>query len=191
MARPKDTEKLASIYRATLELVMQQGLHGLKMQAVAQFAGVATGTVYIYFRRKSDLINTLYLEVRQRAATTVRRGYQPDAPFMTGFEKVWRNYLNYLVTKPQEYVFAQQCYYSSLLTPQTLRQDRAIANPLREVLERGKREKLVLDVPTEILAAQLTGSLHEIVRSEQREQISFTPKNLQAIFAMAWNSIKR
>ncbi|MDX1477848.1 MAG: TetR/AcrR family transcriptional regulator [Saprospiraceae bacterium] len=191
MARPKDTEKRTSINRAALEMIASQGLGGLRMQAVAQFAGVATGTVYIYYRGKHDLINQLFLETRQRIALAVQKGYRPEMPFMDGFEQIWRNYLNNLVTRAEDHKFVQQCLQSAYLTTETLRFNQKIRDPLRDILERGKREKLVADIPTDVLAAQITGSLREIVRIERQGKVIFTPKALHAIFAMAWNSVKR
>ena len=40
-------------------MVLEEGFTSLKMSALAQKAGVATGTIYLYFEGKEDLINKL------------------------------------------------------------------------------------------------------------------------------------
>ena len=54
--KPRDENKILDIYRATLELVKETGLAGITMGQIAKEAGLATGTVYIYFNNKEDLI---------------------------------------------------------------------------------------------------------------------------------------
>ena len=61
-----DDAKTEQIYQATLELVLKQGLSGLKMADVAAQAGLATGTVYIYFKDKDELINHLYAHLKAK-----------------------------------------------------------------------------------------------------------------------------
>ena len=52
--REKDPNKLAAIYKATLKTVLREGFSGLKMGSVAKEAGIATGTMYVYFESKED-----------------------------------------------------------------------------------------------------------------------------------------
>ena len=59
----KDDNKINDIYAATLKLVKANGLAGITMQAVAKEAGVATGTLYIYFQNKDELIIRLLMYV--------------------------------------------------------------------------------------------------------------------------------
>ncbi len=61
MPRSKDETKVIAIFDATLSVVMKTGFNGLKMADVAKKAGLATGTVYLYFKNKEALINALYL----------------------------------------------------------------------------------------------------------------------------------
>ena len=43
------SERAARIRRALVELVAEHGLHGAGMSAVANRAGVGTGTAYVYY----------------------------------------------------------------------------------------------------------------------------------------------
>lgn len=45
-----------AIYDAALEVISRADFNGLKMQDVAEAAGIATGTLYNYFRNKEDLL---------------------------------------------------------------------------------------------------------------------------------------
>ena len=51
--KPRDEAKARDILAATLHEIEHVGLAGLSMEAVARRAGVATGTVYIYYKNKA------------------------------------------------------------------------------------------------------------------------------------------
>jgi AcrR family transcriptional regulator len=48
------------ILRAAVQVFAEHGYHGSTMAMVAQQAEVATGTIYLYFVRKQDLLITLF-----------------------------------------------------------------------------------------------------------------------------------
>jgi len=54
------SDKEARILGAAVRVFARQGYHGSTMAAVARDAGVATGTIYLYFERKQDLLVTLF-----------------------------------------------------------------------------------------------------------------------------------
>ena len=56
-------DKREAILAAALRLIARLGLHAAPMSAVAREAGVAAGTLYLYFPSKDAMINALYLEL--------------------------------------------------------------------------------------------------------------------------------
>ena len=59
--RSKDYGKVELVYEAGLELISREGIAGLTMKGLAARSGVATGTLYIYFRSKEELFHRMYL----------------------------------------------------------------------------------------------------------------------------------
>jgi AcrR family transcriptional regulator len=45
-----------AIYEAALEVISRPDFNGLKMQDIAASAGIVTGTLYLYFKNKEDLL---------------------------------------------------------------------------------------------------------------------------------------
>ena len=52
--RVRDEQKIELVHAATLNLVARIGLAGLTISMIAKEAGVAAGTIYIYFKNKED-----------------------------------------------------------------------------------------------------------------------------------------
>jgi TetR/AcrR family fatty acid metabolism transcriptional regulator len=57
---PVTGDKEARILAAAVRVFAEHGYHGSSMAVVAREAGVATGTTYLYFDRKQDLLVTLF-----------------------------------------------------------------------------------------------------------------------------------
>ncbi len=57
---PVTRDKEARILAAAVRVFALNGYHGSTMAAVAAEAGVATGTIYLYFERKQELLITLF-----------------------------------------------------------------------------------------------------------------------------------
>lgn len=64
-------DRPAAIRRALRDLVAERGLHGASMSAVARHAGVATGTAYVHYASKTELVIATYLEVKAELAHAV------------------------------------------------------------------------------------------------------------------------
>ena len=76
----KKPDKRDEIVRATLELIAEHGFHGAPMAMIAEKAGVAAGTIYLYFENKDVLITEVYRDLEERIYRYVQEGYAPEKP---------------------------------------------------------------------------------------------------------------
>src|SRR5215470_3493013 len=104
--RVKDEGKAQDILRAALDEIQAVGLAGLSIEAVARRAGVATGTVYIYFKGKEALLEALYLQTKQAFADFVLR--DDGLPLRAAFARMVKAFLDYVLEHNAEIVFMGQ-----------------------------------------------------------------------------------
>ncbi len=80
---PRTSDKEARILRAAIEVFAERGYHASRIAHVAERAGVATGTIYLYFAKKPDLLVRLFQRtlsgVLDRSAALLRR-CEPGMP---------------------------------------------------------------------------------------------------------------
>ncbi|MBD3184666.1 TetR family transcriptional regulator [Candidatus Poribacteria bacterium] len=62
MVRKKKPEKYKSIIDAAVKVFAREGFHNAKIQDIAKEAGIAHGTVYIYFDSKDALLISVFEE---------------------------------------------------------------------------------------------------------------------------------
>src|SRR5262245_15027672 len=106
--RQRDEAKERAILGGTLAVVERQGLAGLSMEAVAKAAGVAIGTVYIYFANKEALLNALYLASKHELSRALFEGGSPADPVRPTFERMCAGYMRYVAAHRAEMVFMNQ-----------------------------------------------------------------------------------
>ncbi|MFC6333684.1 TetR/AcrR family transcriptional regulator [Paenibacillus septentrionalis] len=53
-------EKYDSILNAALKVIAENGFHGAQVSKIAKEAGVADGTIYLYFKNKEDILISLF-----------------------------------------------------------------------------------------------------------------------------------
>jgi len=59
------SDKRTAILSASLTLFTERGFHGTPTSMIAREAGIATGTLFHYFKTKEELITALYLSVKK------------------------------------------------------------------------------------------------------------------------------
>ncbi len=58
--RIKEGNKEKDILEAAVNVFAEEGFYKAKISTIAEKAGVATGSVYLYFKNKDDLLNTIF-----------------------------------------------------------------------------------------------------------------------------------
>ena len=141
--KPRDPEKERALLAAALAVADREGLEALTVQKVARQAGLAVGTVYVYFGGKEDLLRTLYLRSKARAGIEVLAGFTPEIPFRQAVLLICRNQFTFLVENRREAAFQRQFYRSGLTDAQTSAVSRLYLDPLEALVTRGQNEGLV------------------------------------------------
>ena len=186
----KDENKITDVYSATLKLVKENGVAGITMQSVAKEAGIATGTLYIYFENKEELITKLFDVSVRNTAAGIFRNYDAKDPFKVGFRKIWENMLRYRLSNFNESIFIEQCFHSPFVDEDTRVSIKKMFDPMINLLQRGKEEHLIKEIDTFWLVAFMTGTIHEVAK--RMIYFSKKPTNdiLDANFQLCWDGIK-
>ncbi|HUW66063.1 MAG TPA: TetR/AcrR family transcriptional regulator [Spirochaetia bacterium] len=69
----KNTDKYRAIIEAAIRVFGEHGYHNARVVKIARAAGVAEGTVYLYFRNKEDLLVSAFREKMDEFTTRVER----------------------------------------------------------------------------------------------------------------------
>ena len=73
MARPRSSDRRSAIILAATRVILSQGLSA-STAMIAQEAGVPNGSLFTYFETKADLLNRLYVKLKEEIAEVAFAG---------------------------------------------------------------------------------------------------------------------
>jgi TetR/AcrR family transcriptional regulator, repressor of fatR-cypB operon len=187
----KDPEKVALIYKATLRLVEQHGLAGLTMAMIGKEASMGMGTIYVYFKSKEALINSLFKHLKGITTARLYSAIQPDKPFMVNLKKLFSQYIKDRLDFYNEHFFVEQCSNSHFLDKEALQISEDSYKGIFALLDRGKEELLVKNLDNAMLTAQMMGAANEMVNLVKKKNIKTSTAFIDNAFVLSWDSIKR
>ncbi|GAA4278468.1 TetR/AcrR family transcriptional regulator [Aquimarina mytili] len=191
MPKLKDQNKINAIHKATIELVTKTGFSGLKMAEVAKKSKIATGTLYVYYSSKEELINDVYVITKKEISEAIiNPDYLKDTFYKT-FKAMWHGYFAYCLKHPEKMLFVEQFIYSGYISETNIAKADAYFEPLDQFLIDGQKQGFIKDVDVEIMKAQLQGAIHEIIKMIVKGHIELKNNGINTCFEMAWNSIRK
>jgi len=188
--KPKDDEKLRAIAEATFSLVEKTGLSGLTMAGIAREAGLATGTLYVYFKSKEELMVALYEQAKTTTTASLMHGDDPKAPFRSRFRHMWTNWLDHRLTHYAQVVFLEQYYNSPWFSEESRNLSARLIRDWVALIESAKAQQILKDVPTVLLTNSFAGSVRETANLLRSGALARTKDNLAMAFGLCWDGIK-
>ena len=188
--RLKDETKIEAIYRATLTLVKERGLAGITMSDISKAANIGTGTLYIYFKNKDELIKALFIECRQKSVQQYFSGIDPEAPFEERIHKMFTNIIHYKMKFFEVSAFLEQSYHSPFVCITDLKKKQKALDPLFQLVEDGIRLKKLKNIGADLIVSYMFGIIHEIVKKSYFSNKKFSAETIEELYTLFWDGVR-
>lgn len=147
--RPKSSEKENRIIMTALDLFIKQGLDHTSTAQIAREAGIATGTLFTYFKTKEELIDAVYSYSLNSVIEASKDVIDTNASPYDYIRESGRAYILWALDNTNEF------YYIDLYNSSVYRKfdkiysffDKARFN---EMFEKGKAEGVFKNIPVEL-----------------------------------------
>jgi AcrR family transcriptional regulator len=188
----KKIAKRADILEAALALASENGLNDTPMSVLAKRAGVAAGTIYLYFPGKTELLNELYKELNSRIHAAMVDGYVPSRPVKKRFDTICRNLLLYYLENPTVLKFIGQYIYTPHIAERTYSRiySDSLA-PLVEFFREAARAKALKDLPIEMIFSFIHGPVDTLVRQHIAGRIRINNRIINLTVETCWDALRR
>jgi TetR/AcrR family transcriptional repressor of multidrug resistance operon len=121
------------------------------MAAVADRAGVATGTAYVHYESKDDLVVAAYQEVKRGLSAAGATAIRPSAPPVERFRQLWFAIYEHLASDPARARFLVQFESSPYAAEAHAEYLAADDDPLLEAALTQDMVELLVDLPLELV----------------------------------------
>lgn len=164
----------ADILAAAEKTFATQGFHETKIEQIAQEAGYAAGTIYLYFADKESLYAALfihkieelvaYVEEKTRQATDPLDGLRIAVRAQFEFHDANRAFFDLFVRQRLHASPGQDDPWQEVV-----KHYRRHFKVLVDLIELAQRERLLRPIESHLLASALLGSIIQIARGAQRD----------------------
>jgi len=161
-------DKRRRILQAAVKVFARRGYFAARVADVARRAGVADGTIYLYFRNKEDILVSLFDEVMSEHLEGKQREVEPGSDAPARLRAVAQRHLGLLGrNRDLAVVFQvelrQSTKFMERFTASWLQDYFAL---IAEIIEQGQREgTLRADLPVKVATKAFFGVLDEMVTS--------------------------
>lgn len=183
-------DKKEAILKSVLKLVKQDGFYHLNMKNIAEEAGVAAGTIYLYFKGKEDVINALYKMIVTDFNKAVLQGYEENSSVKENFYNMLSNAIQFYLSERDYFSFVEQYTYAPFLFKENQDENFMLLLPIYKMMKTGKKQKLIKNLPDAVLLALIHGPMNTILKLHLAHKTDLNKKGTkQKFYDACWEAV--
>ena len=176
--REPSPDKQEAILETALRLFTERGFAGTPTSLISKEAGVATGTLFFYFKTKEELIDTLYRKVKSEAAQAMGRGLDSEKTAKDKFRRLGKNAAGWGIKNPAKLKFMEQFAHSPFVSTSAHEEGMSHFFFLEQLVRQGIQDGEIRTVEPSglfcLMASALSGMIAHALSTDdttEREQI--------------------
>jgi AcrR family transcriptional regulator len=182
-------EKEEKILDAAVILFVERGFHGTSTAEIARTAGVATGTLFHYFKTKEELINRLYLYTKEIMFSEIEAHFEDDKSLKDNLKGLWLKFIYFSINEPYKFQFILAFHTSPYITSLTKEQLETQTNSLLGVYKKGIKNKELKNVPFEMMIEYFWGNVVSTINYFNKHPEKLVEKKLNHAFELFWDGV--
>ncbi|MDW3209888.1 MAG: TetR/AcrR family transcriptional regulator [Reichenbachiella sp.] len=183
--------KKEKIMRSAIKLFCSLGFQNTSTTKITKDAGVGTGTLFLYFKSKDELVNALYADVKREIMEFHHVFADQSYPFKQQLNLFWQHIVTWGVQNPVRFKFMMQFKnspYISQLTVQELQEENQF---VEKVMNQAIKDGILIDQPFEFLISIFTCQFSAIIQYLSTQEANEHERMIQISFDVLWNGIKK
>ncbi|QNO15410.1 TetR/AcrR family transcriptional regulator [Alkalicella caledoniensis] len=178
------------ILNAALKLFIREGFHGTSTAKIANEAGISNGTLFHHFKTKEDLINRLYISVKENYKNYLLGQMEPCETTKGKIKQLWNTCVRWNLENKDGAtffaMFANSPYIDKLSKEEASRNFTFISELFQESID----AEVLISVNPNLMISSFHGSVKAFVSF-----IANNPENLDLdehidiAFKMWWRSV--
>lgn len=191
MIRKLDQAKRESFLNAALKLFVANGVQNTSTAAIAKEAGTASGTLFLYFPTKQDLIDELVLQIGREQADTMKASLDPSLSVRDTFFTIWNSSIRWFLENMDAYNYVQQVRDTGLVSEATVQESAKFFSYYYDAIQKGFKEGAIKRYPADVIGGFLYQDIVAVMnillaRSAPAKQEEI----IQLGFDIFWNGIR-
>jgi AcrR family transcriptional regulator len=191
MSRKLSPEKREQYLNSALNLFVANGVKNTSTAAIAKDAGTATGTFFLYFPTKQDLINELVLQIGGQQSKYIESLLTSSLSVWETFLTIWYGSIRWFLENRDSYQYFRQVRDSGLITEEIIHESERFFEYYYDAIQRGQSEETIKPYPVELIGGMLYQNIVAVMNlitavQDPQQQEDY----IQLGFGIFWDGIK-
>jgi AcrR family transcriptional regulator len=187
MARPRSDDKRDAILAAAIQVIAAQGLSA-PTAMIASEAGVSNGSLFTYFKTKSDLLNHLYCDLKTEMAAVAMEGLNPKHDLRAQSLHMWNHTLQWAAAYPEKRRVLAHLGVSDDITPASREAGHKAMAPIARLLDQSRKDGAMRKAPLDFVAG-LMSALTDATADFMIRDPANASKHCKAGFEALWRMV--
>ncbi len=192
MVRILSTEKREKLLTTALKLFVDQGVQNTSTAKIAKEAGMAAGTLFLYFPTKQELLDALALEIARGQTENITALLGPDLSARESFFVIWSSSLHWFIAHLPAYQYIQQVRDTGMISAAVTQETDKTFAFYYAAIQKGLAEGSIRPYPPELIGGFL---YQDIVAVMNLIRMQPDPARydewINQGFEIFWNGIKK
>jgi TetR/AcrR family fatty acid metabolism transcriptional regulator len=164
----RDPEKPQQIIDAAVRVFARNGFYNSRVSDIAREAGIASGTIYLYFKTKDEILVTLFREKMAEFVETLRKEIAGEPDARAKLRRLVRLHLETLQARPDvaEVVQVELRQGHKFFRGASAHEVSAYFDLIGSVLQEGVASGVFrIDLPVKVATKMLFGAMDQLTTS--------------------------
>jgi AcrR family transcriptional regulator len=170
-----------------LNLFVARGIDKTSTNLIAKESEVASGTIFVHFENKQDLVNQVYLAAKNRFFQSLETSIKPKSVFKKNIQNIAADTINHFIIYPKDFYFITSIEPEIDISKEFIKQVDTKLEELKKYLQLGIKEGEIKDVEVNLLFEITWNCLIPIIRHYHQQE---TAKAKKIHLEMVWDLVK-
>jgi AcrR family transcriptional regulator len=191
MVRELSTEKREKYLNVALRLFVAKGVPNTSTAEIAREAGTASGTLFLYFPTKQDLVDELVLSITKTQSEYIKSQLDPSLSVRDTFFTIWNGSVRWFIDHADAYQYSQQIRHSVLISEAVALETGKYFSFYYETIQKGLAEGYIKPYPVDLIGEFLYQDIvavmnHIRMLPDPGKQV----QSIQQSFDLFWDGIR-
>lgn len=187
--RPPKSDVRKRLRDAVVAEVTEKGIGATSVAAVVTRAKVSTGTVYLHFKNKDDMLRQVYLEIKTEIHTImVAARSEPTSAAM--IRRMWIDMFRFVQTNPNDFLYLEFAGAAHVLTDAQQKQVGAMEDEVADMLQTAIDDRTLAPLPVSTVIVLLVSPVMMLARMSTLKGIPISSDTIDLTFERVWRSIE-
>lgn len=178
--------KKEKILDAALELFAKQGVAKTSTAQITKKARVAEGTLFVHFKNKQALVDSVYIEIKKKEAEAFSAVIQESKSVETNIRALTKVVVQHFLNNYQELLFIEHVTQLGIVSKKAMKESKSYFEAINAYIKKWQRQGKLKKLDSAAIGSMTWAMLVSVIHYCKQRNKKLTEKMVDPI----WDALK-